>query len=94
MPMLQSKDEMKYMVLAELAGLCKKLVESSAITDRQRTKIRQFVNEFDSLMSMRDESSASARFEGTELLERIARFLPQIAEDYRPEAYLDRSLSA
>jgi hypothetical protein len=91
MPTVQAKYEMKQMVLTELAGLCKKLGESSAITEGQRAKVRQFANEFDSLMSMRDKNIPTELFEGEELLVQIARFLPQVVDDYDPDAYLDRA---
>jgi hypothetical protein len=90
-PTLQSRYEMKQMVLTELAGLCKKLSESSAITEEQRAKVRQFVNEFDSLMSMRDKSIPSVLFLGEQLTIQIARFLPEVVDDYDPDAYLDRA---
>ena len=89
MPTLQSKYEMKQMVLTELAGLCKRLGESSAITEEERAKVRQFVNEFDSLMSMRDKAIPSERFDGEQLVVQIARFLADLANDY--DAYLDRA---
>ena len=91
MPTAESKYEMKRMVLSELGGLCKKLSESSAITDEQRTRISQFVTEFDSLTPMIGKGITAARFEGQQLLLQIARYLPQLVDDYDPDVYLDRA---
>ena len=80
-PSLQSKHEMKVMVLTDLAGVCKKLSESSAITDEQRAKVRQFVEEFTSPSPLSGNHTPGARFEGQTLLIQMVRFLPEVLED-------------
>ena len=87
----QSKYEMKQMVLTDLADVCKKLSESSAVTEEQRTQMRQFAKEFDSLLPFRGEDIPEAHFEGEYLLARMARSLSELADDYDPDAYLDRA---
>ena len=92
MSALQSNHEMKKMMLTELVGLCKKLGKSSAIDEKQRAKVHQFVNEFDLLMSTGDDGIPSVLFEGQLLTIQIARFLPAIVNDYYdPDAYLDHA---
>ena len=81
MASLQEKYEMKLMVLTDLAAVCKKLSDSSAITEDQRLQVRQFVEEYDRLLPFYGEGNPKKVFEGHKLLIRIARFLPYVVED-------------
>ena len=77
----QQKNKMKLMVLTDLAAMCKKLSESSAITEHQRVQVRQFLEEYNSLLRFYGEGIPDKVFEGHRLLIKIARFLPSVAED-------------
>jgi hypothetical protein len=81
MASLQEKNAMKRVVLAELAELCKKLSDNSAITEDQRLRLRQFVEQYNSLTPFSGKGIPDKVFEGEKLLIKIARFLPEIAED-------------
>ena len=81
MASLQEKYEMKLMVLTDLAAVCKKLSDSSAITEDQRAQVRQFVEEYNRLLLFYREAIPEVLFEGHKLLIKIARFLPYVVED-------------
>jgi hypothetical protein len=76
----ESKNEMEVMVLTDLAALYNKLAQSSALREEQRVKARQFVAEFNSLVPYRGEDNASKHYEGETLLQRMARFLPNVID--------------
>lgn len=80
MPSNESKNEMFVMVLTDLAAICQKLAENSAVPGELRVKARQFVEEFDSLSPYRGKGTANQHFEGEQLIEKIARFLPRLLE--------------
>ena len=80
MPSNESKNEMLVMVLTDLAAICQKLAENSAVPGELRVKARQFVEEFDSLSPYRGKGTANQHFEGEQLIEKIARFLPRLLE--------------
>ena len=81
MASLQEKNAMKRMVLTDLAALCKKLSDSSAITEDQCLRLRQFVEEYNSLTPFSGKGIPDKVFAGEKLLIKIARFLPEIAEN-------------
>jgi len=54
----EAKNEMEVMVLTDLAGICRKLAENSALTERLRVQARQFVEEFDSLLPVRGKDNS------------------------------------
>ena len=81
MTSLHEKCAMKRMVLTDLAALCKKLSDSSAITEDQRLRLRQFVEEYNSLTPFSGQGLPDKVFEGEKLLIQIARFLPYVVED-------------
>jgi hypothetical protein len=72
------KNEMLVMVLTDLAGICKKLAENSAVPETLRVKAREFGEEFDSLSPHRGKGTAAQHFQGEDLLVRMAKFLPRI----------------
>jgi hypothetical protein len=76
----ESKNEMLVMVLTDLAGICKKLAENSAVPETLRVQARKFGEEFDSLAPYRGKGTAHQHAEGEQLLTKIARFLPRIVE--------------
>ena len=80
MTSLESKNEMEVMVLTDLAAICAKLAENSAVPEKLRVQARQFLTEFNALSSLRGEGTASPHFAGEALLTRIARFLPRVTE--------------
>jgi hypothetical protein len=76
----QAKNEVETMVLSDLAAICKKLSENSAVPDRLRARADEFVKEFNSLVPYRGIGDATVHFQGESLLIRMARFLPRILE--------------
>ena len=71
---------MLVMVLTDLAAICKKLADSSAVPEELRARARQFVAEFDLLLPYRGRGTAAHHAEGEQLLQKIARFLPRVIE--------------
>lgn len=76
----EEKNEMLVMVLSDLAGICKKLSENSAVTEHLRTQASQFLQEFNSLEPYRGQGDPAQHFRGENLMVRIARFLPTLLE--------------
>ena len=80
MPSNESKNEMLVMVLTDLAAICRKLAENSAVPEALRLKARHLVEEFNLLEPYRGKGTADQHFEGEQLMEKIARFLPRLLE--------------
>jgi len=76
----ESKNEMLVMVLIDLAAICEKLSENSAVPEHLRVKARQLVEEFNLLLPHRGKGTEVHHFQGEKLLEKIARFLPRVLE--------------
>lgn len=76
----ESKNEMLVMVLTDLAAICQKLAENSALPEELRGQAGRFVVEFNSLSPYRGRGTASQHFEAEQLIETIARFLPRVLE--------------
>lgn len=76
----QSKNEMLVMVLTDLAAICQKLAENSAVPEELRMRASQFVTEFEALLPARGNGTAAEHFHGEALLIKIARFLPRVVE--------------
>jgi len=74
----ESKNEMLVMVLTDLAALCKKLGENSALPEGLRREARQFAGEYDLLLPFAGQGNAAEHFEGEYLIEKITRFLPNV----------------
>lgn len=75
-----AKNEMKVMVLMDLAALCKKLADNPAITKEMRAKARHFVEKYNLLEPYRGKGDHSQHFEGEQLIDQITRFLPRVLE--------------
>ena len=75
-----ARNEMKVMVLTDLAALCKKLADNPVITEQMRTKARQFVEKYNLLEPYRGKGHHTQHFEGEQLIEQITRFLPRVLE--------------
>jgi hypothetical protein len=75
-----AKNEMLVMVLTDLAAICKKLAEDSAVPEKLRAQAREFGEEFDLLSPHRGEGTPAQHAEGELLLAKIARFLPRLLE--------------
>jgi len=78
---MTSKDDVKVMVLSDLAALCKKLAEEPIVVEELRVRAGEFIAEYNSLLEYRGRSTNSQHFRGEQLLIRIARFLPRIADE-------------
>ena len=48
---MEWKNEMEVMVLTDLAAICNKLADNSELPEYLRERAREFVEEFDSLVS-------------------------------------------
>ena len=75
-----AKNEMKVMVLMDLAALCKKLGDNPANTEEMRAKARQFVEKYNVLEPYRGKGEHHQHFEAERLIDQIARFLPRVLE--------------
>jgi hypothetical protein len=84
------KNEMLVMVLTDLAGICKKLAENSAVPETLRVKAREFGEEFNSLLPVRGKGTAAQHFQGENLLIKIARFLPSVLEVHAAPATVSK----
>ena len=73
-------NEMLVMVLTELAGICKKLAEDSAVPETLRVEARKFGMDFDSFSPYRGKGTAAQHAQGEQLLVTIARFLPRLPD--------------
>ena len=80
MTSMESKNKMLVMVLTDLAGICKKLAENSAVSETLREQARNFGEEFDSLLPYSGKGTPAQHAQGETLLLRIARFLPRVVE--------------
>lgn len=78
MATLEEKNEMEVMVLTDLAAICKKLAENSALREELRVQAGQFVEEFNLLLPHRGKSTPYQHYQGENLLNRIAGFLPSV----------------
>ena len=74
------KNEMLVMVLTDLAAICQKLAENSAVSEELRVQARQFGKEFNSLLPYRGKGTAAQHFQGEDLIIKITRFLPRVLE--------------
>ena len=75
-----TRNEVKVMVLMDLAATCKKLAENSTVPDSLRAQARQMVEEFDSLLPVRGKGTPAEHAQGETLLVKMARFLARIVE--------------
>ena len=76
----ESKNEMLVMVLTDLAGICKKVAEHSAVPEQLRAEADKLQEEFNWLSEHRHEGTAFQHFDGERLLVKIARFIPRVLE--------------
>ena len=74
------KNEMLAMVLTDLAAICNKIADNSAVPKHLQGRAREFVAEFKSLLPTAGKGTASQHVQGEELLIKIARFLPRVLE--------------
>jgi hypothetical protein len=75
-----ARNEVKVMVVIDLAAICKKLAESSIVPDNLRAEARRFVEEFESLLPARGKGTPAEHAQGETLLVKMARFLPRVIE--------------
>ena len=90
MPSNESKNEMLVGVLIDLAAICQKLSESSALPEDLRGRARQLVEEFNLLLPYRGKGTEVQHFHGEKLLEKMARFLPRVLEVQAEPAVITR----
>jgi hypothetical protein len=75
-----AKNEIKVMVVMDLAAICKKLAENSVVPNSLRVQARELLDEFDSLLPARGKGTPSEHAQGEVLLVKMARFLTRVIE--------------
>jgi hypothetical protein len=73
-------NEMKVVVLSDLAAICKKLAENSAVPDEMRVHARELVREFELLLPDRGKGTPFEHFLAEKLMNKMALFLERIAK--------------
>ena len=76
----QARNEVLVMVLSDLAAICQKLAENSAVPKTLRDRASEFVEEFKTLVPHRGRGDARVHFQAETLLIKIARFLARMTE--------------
>jgi hypothetical protein len=84
-----AKNEMQVMVLTDLAGICKKLAENSAVPEHLRVRARECVEEYESLSPYLGKTNEAQHASYEFLLGKMARLLPHVLE-VEAEAPFDR----
>jgi hypothetical protein len=83
----QSKNELKVLVLIDLAAICEKVADHPSTPEELRVKALGFVSRFKSLVAVRGKGDPAEHAEGEMLLIQISRFLGLIADiASRPES--------
>ena len=75
-----ARNEIKVMIVMDLAAICRKLAENSIVPNNLRAEARELVEEFDSLLPARGKGTPSEHAQGEMLLVKMTRFLPRINE--------------
>jgi hypothetical protein len=75
-----ARNQVKVMVVIDLAAICWKLAENSAVPDDLRAEARELLEEFEELLPSRGRGTLSEQSQGEFLLAKMARFLPRIIE--------------
>jgi hypothetical protein len=73
-----ARNEMKVMVVVDLAAICKELAENAVVPDDTRAQARELVGEFELLLPARGKGTTQEHFFGERLLFKMARFLEGI----------------
>jgi hypothetical protein len=89
----EEKNEMLVMVLIDLAGICRKLEENSAVPAELRTQAGKYAAEFDVLLPHRGKGTPIQHDQGEALLTKIARFLPRLLEVQAKPAFLEEDIA-
>ena len=75
-----ARNEIKVMVVMDLAAICKKLARNSIVPDNFRVEARELVEEFDALLPAHGKGTPAEHAQGEHLLVKMARFLARIIE--------------
>jgi hypothetical protein len=75
-----SRNEVKAMVLVDLAEICRKVADHPAVSEAMREQARNYVKQYEFLLPVRGKANSDEHFWGETLLVQIAGFLPQILE--------------
>ncbi|HEY3704376.1 MAG TPA: hypothetical protein VGL22_04895 [Terracidiphilus sp.] len=75
-----SRNEVKVMVLADLAQICRKLADHEAIPEAMREQARNYVRQFEFLLPVRGQGNPDEHTWGETLLVQIAQFLPTVVQ--------------
>jgi hypothetical protein len=74
------RNEIKVMVVMDLATICKKLAGNGYVPDSFRMEARELVEEFDALLPAHGKGTPSEHAQGEMLLVKMARFLARVIE--------------
>jgi len=78
----ESKNDLKVMILVDLAEICRKVAGHPAAPEAMREQARSFVKQYEFLLPVRGKGNPDEHLWGETLFIQIARFLPQIIELY------------
>jgi hypothetical protein len=73
-----ARNELKVMVVMDLAAICKKVADNPAVPDDLREEARELIEEFDYLLPFRGRGDPGQHEWGETLLVKMARFLPKM----------------
>ena len=76
----ESRNNLKVMVLIDLAGICKKVADHPATPEQLREQALVYVGQFEALLPVRGRGNPEDIMQGEILLKQIARFLPRVVE--------------
>jgi hypothetical protein len=75
-----SRNELKAMVLADLAEICRKVADHPAVPEAMREQARNYLKQCEFLMPVRGQGNPDEHSWGETLLVQITAFLPKILE--------------
>jgi hypothetical protein len=75
-----ARNEVKVMVVIDLAAICMKLSEHPVVPENLRAEARVLLEEFDLLLPARGRGGPFEHEMGEALLIKMARFLPRVIE--------------
>jgi hypothetical protein len=76
-----ARNEMKVMVVSDLAAICKKVAENSAVPDNLGATASDLVAEYEALLPARGRGNPAKKAAGEGLLFKMSRFLPRLISE-------------
>jgi hypothetical protein len=75
-----SRNEVKAMVLIDLAEICRKIVNHPAVPEAMREQAQNYVKQYEFLLPMRGKANFDELTWGETLFAQITEFLPKILD--------------